>query len=79
MRDRGIEGDDRVGQDKKVGTATRSIYRVRFTWISVIKSRSRCCGEMTSGGKPHDADSIQCDAELRRSRAHWTDGSLNIP
>jgi hypothetical protein len=69
MRDRGIDRDDRVGQDKKVGTATRSIYRFRCTWISVIKSRFRCCGEMTSGGKPHDADFIQCDAELRHSRA----------
>ncbi len=78
MRDRGVERDDRVGQDQEVGTAADALDGIGGVGLAGVEVGAGGRRQVSAGREAHHADAIGGNAELRRAGAHEANRALRV-
>ena len=72
------KGDNRIGEDGKIGTGTDAFDGVGVRSVAGVKAGGGGGGKVAAGAEAHDADLRRVDQELRRPRADVAKRPLRI-
>jgi len=76
--DSGLHADHRVGEHHKIGTTAGVFNRIARVWIAIVEMRACRRGEVSAGGKSHDADAAWIDRVFVGVGADVANGALGI-
>ena len=78
VRERGGEGDDRVGEDHEIRVRAHALHRIGRLRVAFVEVRARRRGQVPAGGKTQDADARGIHRPVARAGTDEAQRALRV-